>query len=121
MRERVTPLCKRSLLLNYKTPTLQKYGATWVYHLPTRHEVTFSCPHGTSRVTHRRNLLGGGLIHKATTCAVATEQVRTLPELRRTDYVYLDTPNWHVLDITAELTPHELPQMKENRQRLGEH
>ena len=109
-----TPLCKRSILLNYKTPTLQKHGATWVYNLPTRQEVTFRCHHGTSWVTHRRALLGGGLIHNATTCAVATEQVRTLPELRRTNYIYLDTPTWHVPELTAEPTHQESLQRKED-------
>ena len=109
-----TPLCKRSLLLNYKTPTLQKHGATWVYHLQTRQEVTFRCPHGTSWATYSRTLLGGGLIHNATTCAVATEQIRTLPELRQTDYVHLDTPTCHVADLTPSLKLHEAPQIKED-------
>jgi hypothetical protein len=77
-----TPLCKRSLLQSYEQPTLQRHGITWVYQFPTRQQVTFRCPQGSGWTTHIRMLHGGGLIHGANTCAVATDRVRTLPELR---------------------------------------
>jgi len=39
-------LCKRSLLLNYKTPTLRKHGTAWVYHFLNKQQVAICCPHG---------------------------------------------------------------------------
>jgi len=106
------PLCKRSLLPSYEQPTFQRHEITWVYQSPTRQQVTFRCPQGTGRTTHIRSLHGGGLIHNATTCAVATQQIRTLPELRQTDYIHLDTPTWHLPKLTPMMSLPETSQRK---------
>ena len=48
--------CKRSLLLNYTTPTLRKHDTVWVYHFPRKQQITIRCPHGTNWVTHESPL-----------------------------------------------------------------
>jgi len=83
-------LCKRSFLLNYKTPTLRKHDTAWIYHLPNK-QVTIRGPHGTGWVTHKKILLESGFNRNATTCSITSREIRTLPELRRTDYTRLDT------------------------------
>jgi len=105
-------LCKRSLLLNYKTSTLQRHGTTWVYHVPNKQQVAIHFPHGTSWVTHKKILLYVGLIHNATTCSVTSKEIRTLSELCWTDYAHLDTPAWYAPDLTPALAPSEAPQRK---------
>lgn len=84
-------LCKRSFLLSYKTPTLQKHGATWIYHFPIKQQVTVCCPHVTRWVTYGQMLLGGGLI-----------QMRPpVPSHRRSEhcrsYAGLTTLSWTLL------------------------
>jgi len=107
-------LCKRSLLLNYKTPTLRKNGTAWAYHFLNKQQVTICCSYGTGWVTHEKILLEGGFICNATTCSIASKEIRMLPELRRTDYAHLDTHAWYVPDLTPALAPIELPQRKED-------
>ena len=105
---------KRNLLLNYKTPTPQRYDTAWVYHFPNKQLATIRCPHGTGWATHKKKFLESGFIRNATTCSIATKEIRTLPELRRTDYTRLDTPAWYAPDLTPALAPNELPQKKED-------
>ena len=63
---------------------------------------------------HEKILLESGFIRNATTCSITSREIRTLPELRRTDYTRLDTPAWYVPDLTPALAPNELPQKKED-------
>jgi hypothetical protein len=39
-------VCRRSLLLDYDVPSLQRRGGVWVYHFPDRHQVSIRCRHG---------------------------------------------------------------------------
>ena len=107
-------MCKRSLLLNYSTPTLQKHDTVWMYHFPRKQRVTIRCPHGVSWVTYEKILFGSGLIRNATSCSISTPEVRTLPELYRTSYVHLDTPAWYAPDPMPGLVPEKLSRMKED-------
>jgi hypothetical protein len=104
-------LCRRSLLLGYDTPTLQKQGPIWLYHFPVRHQVSIRCPHGDGWTTLTETLSGAGIIHNASACAVDSSQVRTLPELRRTGYARLDTPGLYLPDLSPILASHEMPQI----------
>jgi hypothetical protein len=84
-----------------------------VYRFPSKQQVTESCPHGTDWETHEKVLFWSGFIHNATSCSITTKEIRTLPELRRTDYTRLDTPAWYAPDLMLELTPEEPPRDKE--------
>jgi len=58
--------CKRSLLLNYSTPTLRKHDTVWMYHFPRKQQATIRCPHGTNWATYEKILFGSGFIRNAT-------------------------------------------------------
>jgi len=107
-------MCKRSLLLNYSTPTLRKHGEVWLYNFPRKQQVTIRCPHGTSWETYEKILFGSGLIHNATSCSIGTPEVRTLPELHRTSYMHLDTPVWYAPNPMPGLVPENSSRMKED-------
>jgi hypothetical protein len=62
----------------------------------------------------RKSSLRKWLIHNATSCSITTKEIRTLPELRRTNYTRLDTPAWYAPDLMLELTPEEPPRDKED-------
>jgi len=62
----------------------------------------------------RENSLREWLHSNATSCSVYTPEIRTLPELRRTDYVRLDAPAWYAPDPIPGLVPEESSQMKED-------
>ena len=37
-------VCRRKLLLQHLTPTLQHHGKIWIFHFPTRHHISLRCP-----------------------------------------------------------------------------
>jgi len=41
-------LCKRSLMVHYRKPTLLRHGEVWVFHFPSQGQVSIRCP-GTTR------------------------------------------------------------------------
>jgi hypothetical protein len=105
--------CRRNLLLNYQTPSLQRHGSTWIYYFPKEESVTIRCPKGTSWIMHTQQLRDGGIIHGATTCTITTHNLRTLPEVCRIDYTFLDNPGVYVPDLAPILATHETPKIKE--------
>jgi hypothetical protein len=84
-----------------------------MYYFPRERPVTIRCPKGASCTTHTEQLLGGGLIHGATACAITTNELRTLPDVYRLDYAYLDTPVIYVPDLAPILAAHETPNIEE--------
>ena len=106
-------LCRRDVLLSCNTPTLQRHGSTWFFHFPNEQQVAIRCPNGTDWTTYHEILHDGGLIRDAETCSIASREVRTLPELSRTDFTRLDTPMIHIPDISAMLAIQEAPRIEE--------
>jgi hypothetical protein len=104
---------RRNLLLNYQTPSLQRHGSTWIYYFPKEESVTIRCPKGTGWTTHTQQLSNGGIIHGDTTCSVTTHDLRTLPEVRRIDYTFLDNPVVYVPDLAPILAAQETPKIEE--------
>jgi hypothetical protein len=82
----------RSLLINYKTPTLQRRGMIWIYHFPREQQVNIRCPREAGWVTYNSVLYERGIIHAAATCSIASNEIQTLPQIRGTDYARFDTP-----------------------------
>jgi hypothetical protein len=85
----------------------------WLFHFPSKHQVTVRCPNGTSWVTYNEVHFGGGIIHNATACSIASNQVQALPELHRTNHSNLDTPALFQPNLTSILAAHEVPQIEE--------
>ena len=105
-------LCSRSLMLHYETTTLLRHGEVWIYHFPSRRQVTIRCPQDNVWVTYTRKLSGAGLIHNATTCSVTSGEMRTLQELHRLTHANLNTPSVYVPEDFPILSRHELPRVE---------
>jgi len=87
---------------------LLRHGEVWIYHFPSRRQVTMRCP----RVTHTRTLSGAGLIHNATTCSITSGEMRTLPELHGVTRANLNAPSVYVPEDFPILSRHELPRVE---------
>jgi len=85
-------LCRKNVLHHYHTPTLLYHGSKWAYHFPDPRQVNLRCPqdHGWSTCTV--TLVGSGLIHNASTCHIADQELRTLPVFSKTAELHLETP-----------------------------
>ena len=90
-------LCRRKLLFDYRTPTLEQHGTIWLYHLPEPREVTIRCLKNNIWTTRTELLHDAGLIFNASQCSIAKHEVRTLPKLQGTaqanlgDFTHLHT------------------------------
>jgi hypothetical protein len=78
----------------------------WLFYFPSKHQVTIRCPHSTAWITYNKVLSDGGIIHNAMACSISSNQVQTLPELHRTDYVHLDTPVLVLPNLSPILAAH---------------
>jgi len=75
-------LCRQNLLFNYRTPTLQRHGTLWLYHLPESCQITTRCHSANGWETHTQTLSDTGVIQNATKCSITTNEFQTLPEIR---------------------------------------
>jgi len=55
-------LCRRKLLFDYRTPTLQKRGTIWLYYLPEPRQVTIRCLKNNTWTTRTELLHDAGLL-----------------------------------------------------------
>jgi hypothetical protein len=67
-------LCRRQLLLIYRTPILRKHQTLWLYYFPEQRQVTLRCWKNIW-TTHTELLSAAGLIHNASTCFISTEEI----------------------------------------------
>jgi len=105
-------LCKRSLMVHYREPTLLRHGEVWVFHLANQRQENIRCPRNMG-VTRTRSLSGPGLIHNATRCSITTGEIRTLPELHGVAHANLVALPAYVPDSSPILAKHELPRVEE--------
>ena len=106
-------LCKRSLMVHYRKPTLLRHGEVWVFHFPSQRQVNIRCPRNNVWVTRTQTLSGAGLIHNATRCSITSGEIRTLPELHGVAHANLVAPSAYVPDSSPILAKHELPRVEE--------
>jgi len=86
-------LCRKNLLRHYQTPTLIHHGSKWAYHFPEPRQVTIRCPQENGRSSRTVSLVGSGLIHNASACHIASQEIRTIPVLSRTAELTFDAPS----------------------------
>ena len=90
-------LCRKKLLFDYRTPTLQQHGTIWQYHLPEPRQVTIRCLKNNTWTTRTEFTHDAALIFNASQCSIATREVRSLPKLQGTaqanlgDFTHLHT------------------------------
>jgi hypothetical protein len=103
--------CRRDLLVNYEAPTLLRHQDVWIYHFPRQRQVTTRCPYEGTWKIDTQTLAGAGQIRNATTCEVATNEVRTMPELHGATRLHLDAPPVYAPTEVPILSPRELPSV----------
>jgi len=97
-------LCRKNLRLHYQTPTLLHHVSKWAYHFPEPRQVTIRCPQENGWTSHIVSLGGSGLIHSASTCHIASQEIRTLPVLSKSMELPLDAPHLYF--------PTKFPQLR---------
>jgi hypothetical protein len=101
-------LCRRRLLLNYETPTLQRHGAIWIYYFPTQQLVTVRCRENGTWSSSSEKLVGGGLLYNASGCAISASGFQTLPSLQGDFQASPDATHLYVPDKVTLVADHEL-------------
>jgi len=61
---------------------------------------------------HALSLVGSGLIHNASACHIASQELRTLPVLSKTAELPLDTPQLFLPDRVPAVESHELAKIE---------
>ena len=104
--------CRRRLLHQYSMPIPQRHGSVWVYCFLIRRQVTIRYPNSNDWRVYNEVLSEAGVIHNATACSIASNKIRTLPELRGRVYTKLDTPSLYLPNVSPILEDHEIPQLQ---------
>ena len=105
-------LCRKSLLLHYQTPSLLHHGSKWAYQFPEPRQVTIRCTQENGWTSHTVSLGGSGLIHNASTCHIASQEIRTLPVLSKTMELPLDAPHLYLPDEVPAVASHEIARIE---------
>ena len=68
-------LCRRHVLINHRTPTLQKHKSLWLYYFPEQRQVPLRCLKNNTWTTRTELLSAACLLLNAPTCSIATEKL----------------------------------------------
>jgi len=116
-------LCRRKLLVHHNTPSLQRYGALWVYQFATQHRVTRHCEKANAQFPRTLTLACTGLLRNLTGCHITSPELPTFPEIHGTTDARIEPPIIYLPDISV-LNDHELQQIRDmplpNLQRLND-
>jgi hypothetical protein len=105
--------CRRHLLLNYQSPTLQKHMTTWLYYFLTPQQITLHCLNDNKWTTHTETLTDTGLIINITGCSISTNDAYTLPELYESTHAMLDNPHVYLPPKSSIVSHHEVKLLEE--------
>jgi len=105
--------CRRKLLLQHRTPTLQHHGNIWIFRFPTRHQISLRCPDTRDQIHHTMTLYGTGILHNASACHINSDGITIFPELHGTSLAELDSPKFHLPDNIPIVTSDEVQQLED--------
>jgi len=118
------PLCRRKLLVHQNTPSLQRYGAIWVYQFAKQQRVTLRCTKADAQLPHTLTLEGTGLLRNLTGCRITSTELHTFPELHGSSDERIEPPMIYLPDNISVLDSHELQQIRDmplpNLQKLDD-
>jgi hypothetical protein len=80
--------------------------------LPGTTPVTIRCHQENGWTSHTVSLGGSGLIHNASTCHIASQEIRTLPVLSKTMELPLDVPHLYLPDEVPAVASHEIARIE---------
>ena len=106
-------ICRRKMMLHYKTPTLLCHGNTWTFHFPEPRQVSLRCLNNNKWISSTETLSGAGFLNNATGCSILTNEIYTLPELHGDSHATFDTPHMFVPDKASIITDHEVRLLDE--------
>jgi hypothetical protein len=107
-------LCRRTLLLNYRTPTLQRHDSAWVFYFPERRHVVFRCWENGVWTSRTEALIGSGIIYNTSGCAITASGFQTWPDLQGDVQVTPDAPRFYVPERVTFVANYELQILEES-------
>ena len=106
-------VCRRKLLLQHLTPTLQRHGNIWIFHFPTQNQISLRCPDTNDQIHRTITLYGAGILHNISECHITSEEITIFPDLHVTSLAELDTPKFYLPDNISIVTNDEIRQLKD--------
>jgi len=106
-------VCRRKLLLQHLTPTLQHHGKVWIFHFPTRHQISLRCPDTSDQIHRTITLYGAGILHNTSECHITPDEILLFPNLHGTSLAELDTPKFYLPDNISIVTNDEIQQLED--------
>ena len=106
-------VCRRKLLLQHLTPTLQHHGKTWIFHFPTRHQISLRCPDTCDQIHRTITLYGAGILHNTSECHITSDEISIFPNLHSTSLAGIDTPKFYLPDNISIVTNDEIQQLED--------
>jgi len=106
-------VCRRKLLLQHRTPTLQHHGNIWIFHFPTRHQILLRCPDTRDQIHRTITLYGTGILHNTSACHITSDEITIFPELHGTSLAELDSPKFYLPDNISIVTSDKVQQLED--------
>jgi len=100
------------VLCSHRSPTLLHRGSKWTHHFPDPRQVNIRCPQDHGWSSRTVSLVGSGVIHNASACHIATQELRTLPVLNKTAEQPLDTPQRFLPDRVPAVEGRKLAKIE---------
>ena len=105
-------VCRRKLLLQHRTPTLQHHGKIWIFHFPTRHQISLRCPDTSDQIHRTITLYGAGILHNTSEYHITSDEILIIPNLHGTSLAELGTPKCYLPDNISIVTNNEIQQLE---------
>ena len=94
-------VCRRKLLFQHLTPTLQHHKKIWIFFFPTRHQISLRCTDTSDQIHRMITIYGAGILHNTSECHITTDEISISPNLRGTSVAELDIPKFYLPDNIA--------------------
>ena len=106
-------VCRRKMLIQHPTPTLQHHGNMWIFHFPTRHHISLRYPDTKDQINRTITLYGAGILHNTSECHITSDEITIFPDLDGTPLAELDTPKFYLPGNISIVTNDEIQQLKD--------
>jgi len=106
-------VCRRKLLLQHLTPTLQHHGKIWIFQFPTRHQISLRCSDTSDQIHRTITLYGAGILHNTSECHITSDEISIFSNLHGTSLTELDTPTFYLPDNISIVTKDEIQQLED--------
>ena len=106
-------VCRRKLFIQHLTPTLRPHGNIWIFHFPTRHQISLRCPDTKDQIHRTITIYGAGILHNTSECHITSDEITIFPDLHGTSLAELDTPKFYLPHNESIVTNDEIQQLKD--------